>query len=158
MLNCPSTIVDLSVSFCSSIYFCFIYFNLLQLDVCVLTSLVMSSSLCPHGRQPARLLCPWGLSRQEYQSGLPYSPPGALPNPGIEPRSPTLQADSLPSEPPGKPHLGANTLTIVIASWRTDPFIVMKYSLISLILFSYSRIYLILMQQLQFSPSTPSFF
>ena len=30
-------------------------------------------------------------------------PPGDLPNPGIEPRSPTLQADSLPSEPPGKP-------------------------------------------------------
>ena len=44
-----------------------------------------------------------GFSRPEYWSGLPCSPPGDLPNPGIEPRSPTLQADSLPSEPPGKP-------------------------------------------------------
>ena len=36
-----------------------------------------------------------GISRQEYWSGLPCPPPGNLPNPGIEPRSPTLQADSL---------------------------------------------------------------
>ena len=39
-----------------------------------------------------------GLSRQEYWSGLPFPPPGDLPNPGIEPRSPTLWADSLQSE------------------------------------------------------------
>ena len=44
-----------------------------------------------------------GFSRPEYWSGLPCPPPGDLPNPGIEPNSPTLQADSLPSEPPGKP-------------------------------------------------------
>ena len=44
------------------------------------------------------------FSRQEYWSGLPCPPPGDLPNPGIEPRSPTLQADSLLSEPPGKPN------------------------------------------------------
>ena len=43
------------------------------------------------------------LSRQEYWSGLPFPSPGNLPNPGIEPRSSTLQADALPSEPPGKP-------------------------------------------------------
>ena len=42
------------------------------------------------------------FSRQEYWSGLPFPSPGDLPNPGIEPRSPTLQADSLSSEPPGK--------------------------------------------------------
>ena len=41
--------------------------------------------------------------RQEYWSGLPCPPPGDLPNPRIKPRSPTLQEDSLPSEPPGKP-------------------------------------------------------
>ena len=41
------------------------------------------------------------FSRQEYWSGLPIPSPGDLPNPGIEPKSPTLQADSLPSEPPG---------------------------------------------------------
>ena len=44
-----------------------------------------------------------GILQQEYWSGLPGPPPGDLPNPGIKPRSPTLQADSLPSEPPGKP-------------------------------------------------------
>ena len=43
-----------------------------------------------------------GFSRQEYWSGLPFPSPGDLPNPGIEPGSPTLQADILPSEPPGK--------------------------------------------------------
>ena len=44
-----------------------------------------------------------GFSRQEYWSGLPCPPPGDLPNPGIEPRSPALQVDSLPTELPGKP-------------------------------------------------------
>jgi len=41
------------------------------------------------------------FSRQEYWSGLPLLPPGDLPNTGIKPRSPALQADSLLSEPPG---------------------------------------------------------
>ena len=44
-----------------------------------------------------------GFSRQEYWSGLPFPSPGDLPLPGIEPRSPTLKADTLTSEPPGKP-------------------------------------------------------
>ena len=44
-----------------------------------------------------------GFSRQEYWSGLPFPSPGDRPNPGIEPRSPALQADALNSEPPGKP-------------------------------------------------------
>ena len=43
-----------------------------------------------------------GSSRQEYWSGLPFPSPGDLPNAGIEPESPALQADSLPSEPPEK--------------------------------------------------------
>ena len=43
-----------------------------------------------------------GFSRQEYWSGLPFPSPGDLPDPGIEPGSPALQADALPSEPPGK--------------------------------------------------------
>ena len=47
--------------------------------------------------------CPWGFSRQEYCSGLPCPLPGDLPNPGIEPMSPTLQADYLPAEPSRKP-------------------------------------------------------
>ena len=43
-----------------------------------------------------------GFSRQEYWSGLPFPSPGDLPDPGIEPGSPALQADDLPSKPPGK--------------------------------------------------------
>ena len=46
-----------------------------------------------------------GFSRQDYWSGLPFPSPGDLPNPGIEPGSPSLQADALPSEPPGNPTL-----------------------------------------------------
>ena len=42
-----------------------------------------------------------GFSRQEYHIALPFPSPGDLPDPGIKPRSPTLQADALPSEPPG---------------------------------------------------------
>ena len=42
-----------------------------------------------------------GFSWQEYWSGLPFPSPGDLPDPGIEPGSPALQADALPSEPPG---------------------------------------------------------
>ena len=41
-----------------------------------------------------------GFSWQEYWSGLPFPPPGNLPNPGMEPGSPALQADSLPTELP----------------------------------------------------------
>ena len=48
-----------------------------------------------------------GFPRQEYWSGLPCAPPGDLPNPGIEPRSPTLQAVSLLSEPSKKPQTEA---------------------------------------------------
>ena len=46
---------------------------------------------------------PMGFSSQEYWSGLPFPSPGDLPNPGIKPESPALQADALPSQPPGKP-------------------------------------------------------
>ena len=46
---------------------------------------------------------PMEFSRQEYWSGLPCPPPGDLPNPGIEPRSPVLQTDSLPSDHQGSP-------------------------------------------------------
>ena len=44
-----------------------------------------------------------GFSRQEYWNELPFPPLGDLSDPGIEPRSPAFQADSLLSEPPGKP-------------------------------------------------------
>ena len=66
------------------------------------THSVVLGSLRPFGLWPIRLLY-MGFSRQEYWSGLPSPSPGDLPDPEIKPRSPTLQADSLPSEPPGKP-------------------------------------------------------
>ena len=50
----------------------------------------------PHGACQAPLSL--GFSRQEYWSGLPFPSPGGLPNPGIEPSSPALQADSLPTK------------------------------------------------------------
>ena len=43
------------------------------------------------------------FAKKEYWNGLPFPTPGDLPNPEIEPGSPVLQADSIPSEPPGKP-------------------------------------------------------
>ena len=63
---------------------------------------VMSSSLLPHGLEPARLLCPWGFLKQESWSGLPFPSPGDLPDPGIEPRSPALQVGSLLSDGKGE--------------------------------------------------------
>ena len=53
------------------------------------------------------------FSRPEYWSGQPFPSPGDLPNPGIKPRSPVLQADSLPAEPPGKPkNTGVGSLSL----------------------------------------------
>ena len=49
------------------------------------------------------LLCPWDFPGKNTRSGLPFPTPGDLPNPGIEPGSPSLQADSLPSEPSETP-------------------------------------------------------
>ena len=56
------------------------------------------------------------FSRQEYWNGLPFPSPGDLPNPGIEPESPALQADALPSEPPG---IGQRQILYVITyKWK----------------------------------------
>ena len=64
---------------------------------------------------------PMGFSRQDYWGGLPCSAPGDLPIPGIEPRSPTLQANSLPSEPPGKPmNTGVDSLSILQGIFLTQ--------------------------------------
>ena len=56
------------------------------------------------------------FSRQECWSGLPFPSPGDLPNPGIEPASPALQADSIPSEPPGKPLSAGHMEAILLFS------------------------------------------
>ena len=66
-----------------------------------------------------------GFSRQEYWSRLPCLPPGDLPNPGIEPRSPALQADSLLSEPPGKPkNTGVGSLSFLKGIFPTQEFFI----------------------------------
>ena len=55
-----------------------------------------------------------GFSRQEYWSGLPCPPPGDFPKPGIEPRPPALQVDSLPAEPQEKPKkTGVGSLSLL---------------------------------------------
>ena len=87
----------------SHLYDCsFIKISLLLLYCIAVLWLITQScpTLRPQGLLLSRLLCPWGVSRQEYWSGLLRPPAGVLPNPRIEPRCPTLQADSLLSEPP----------------------------------------------------------
>ena len=75
---------------------------------------VLSDSLRPH-----RLYSLWNSS--EYWGGLPCPPPGDLPNPGTEPRSPTLQVDSLPAEPPGKPkYTGVASLYLLQSIFLTQ--------------------------------------
>ena len=58
------------------------------------------------------------FSRQEYWSGLPFPSPGALPDPGMEPRSPALQADSLLTEPPGK--IGKTCMWLSNKDWMHE--------------------------------------
>ena len=82
---------------------------------------VMSDSLQSHGLQPARLLCSWGFSRQEYWSGLSCPPPEDLPNLEIKPRFPALQVDSLPSEPPGKLTTYHQITTLVVQTVKKLP-------------------------------------
>ena len=76
-----------------------------SLGIKVIVELVLVAQLRPtlcnpmDCSPPGSSVC--GIARQEYWNGLPF-PSGDLPNPGIEPWSPALQAGSLPSEPPGK--------------------------------------------------------
>ena len=95
------------------------------------------AQLCPTFCDPMDYSLPcqappsMGFSRQEYWSGLPCPSPGDLPNPGIKPGSPALQADSLPSELPGKPliaalHIGSSVglsrFHIYVLRWWLQPW------------------------------------
>ena len=88
--------------------------------VITLLGLQLSCLSCvrPHGLQPARLLCPWRFSRQEYWSELLFPCPGDLPNAGVKPEStvsPALQADPLPLSHRGSPcYLFMNTTPSII--------------------------------------------
>ena len=68
----------------------------------------MSNSLRPRGLQPTRLLHPWESPGKKTGVGYHFLLQGNLPDPGIEPRSPALQADALTSEPPGKQYIMRN--------------------------------------------------
>ena len=74
-----------------------------------------------------------GFSRQEYWSGLPFPSPGDLPDAGIEPKSPALQADALPSEPPGEP----GVLGRFVKSVNSCPSVLGGFLLSSLLRFSF---------------------
>ena len=106
-----------------SVYFSFLYFLNLKNNktqdiftslashepyLCMLSRSVMSNSLQPHGLQPTRLLCPWRFSGKN--TGVDCH---ALPNPGIEPRSLALQADSLPSQHQGSPRILVGSLSLL---------------------------------------------
>ena len=106
--------------------FLFLFFKKLYWSMCVcylLNHVQLSAAPWTVAHQVALSM---GLSRQEYWSGLPFPslkeswsglpcpPPGRLPNPGIKPRSPALQADYLPSEPPRKPkNIGVGSLSFL---------------------------------------------
>ena len=82
-----------------------IYTTTIRQDI---LSLSLVTKSCLSLATPCTIACQaplsMGFSRQEYWSGLPFPSPGDLPDPGIEPRSPTLQANSLLTELWGKPY------------------------------------------------------
>ena len=95
--------------------------SLCSLCCAVLSRSVVSNFLWPPQGLSMGLLCLWGYSRQEYWNGLPCPAAGDLSNQGIEPRSPTLQADSLPFEPPGKPKdTGVGSLSLLQGNFLTQ--------------------------------------
>ena len=74
----------------------------------------MSDSLQPNGQSME-------FSRPAYWNGWPFPSPGDLPNPGIEPRSPALQVDSLPAEPQGNPkYIGVGSLSLLQGIFPTQ--------------------------------------
>ena len=108
---------------------CFILFYFCQLlyNAVIVSAVQQSeSAIRIHEKRKWKLLShvrlcatPWSIqtmefSRPEYWSGEPFPSPEDLPNPGIEPRSPTLQVDSLPAEPQGKPkNTGVGSLSLL---------------------------------------------
>ena len=71
--------------------------------------------------QPHGLYSPWNPPDQSTGVGKPFPSPGNLPNPGIEPRSPALLADSIPSKPPGKPkNTGVGSLSLLQGIFLTQ--------------------------------------
>ena len=87
--------------------------------------LVVSSSLRPCGLEPTRLLCPWNSPGKNTEVGCHFLLQGVFrtqgSNPGLKPRSPTLQADCLLAEPPGKPkNTGMGSLSLLRGIFLTQ--------------------------------------
>ena len=84
-------------------------------------SLQSCPTLCdPHRLQSARLLCPWNSSGKNTGAGLSFPSPGDLPYTEIDPVSPSLQADSLLSEPPGKPQCDKIDVYVYICNLKEN--------------------------------------
>ena len=110
-------IVNFSCALCLQITKYFIFSH----HYCV--SLVAQSSpiLCDPMDCSLQTPLSMGILQARITEWLPWLPPGVLPNPGIEPRSPALQADYLPSEPPGKPkNTGVGSLSLLQGIFRTQ--------------------------------------
>ena len=109
----------------------------------LLKSLCLVAYSCPtlqvHGLQPPRLLSPWGISRQEHWRGLLYPSAGDLPHPGIEPRSPTLQADSSSARLARKPEITLNSSKVYVMSVMSVTFVTLccYWACIMSLLFSF---------------------
>ena len=116
--------------------FCYFFFSVKWKNnkLCIIF-LSVNRSVVPdflHRRDcnlPWRLLKSMGFSRQDYWSGQPFPSAGALPDPGIELQPPALQADSLPSEPPGKPihNLSKGHIQNIYSKGESSKKIVSKY-------------------------------
>ena len=122
----PSPAVSTSPFFTRLIYFSRLIY------MCSYTMLGFLSDFTPYKVKVKSLSCvrlfatPWtvacqappsmGFSQHKYWSGLPFPSPWDLPDPRIEPRSPALQADSLPSEPPRKPVISIHSIYKAVSS------------------------------------------
>ena len=89
--------------------------------MCLVTQLCLTLCNPMYCSLPGSSPLSMGFSRQKYWSVLPCPPPGDLPNSGIKTRSPTFQADSLLSEPPGKPkNTGVDSLSLFQGNFPTQ--------------------------------------
>ena len=97
-----------------------------KLRTCQWKGSISPSALDYFSESSSVFVTPWMIqsmefSRPEYWSGQPFPSPGGLPKPGIEPRSPALQVDSLPAEPQGKPkNIGLSSLSLLQGIFPTQ--------------------------------------
>ena len=105
------------------------------------------------------LLCP-GFPRQEYWSRLPFPSPGDLPDPGIEPRSPTLWVNSSPAEPQGKAkNTGVGSLSLLFPIQELNPGLLHCRQILYQLSYTVHLCYLLILnkcQRIDFSALSPT--